>query len=142
LAEPKRNLLRLHHFGFVVNSIDQTVASFARSVNGSWDGAIFHDPIQKVKVTFLLMPGTDVQMELVEPAEEKSPVRAFLEKGGGLHHLCYEVEDCEHAITAMRKLGSMIVKRPKPAVAFQGRKIAWVLTSEKLLIELLEGSAK
>jgi methylmalonyl-CoA/ethylmalonyl-CoA epimerase len=135
-------LLRLHHFGFVVNNIDQTVASFARSVNGSWNGAIFHDPVQKVKVTFLLMPGTDVQMELVEPAEEKSPVRAFLEKGGGLHHLCYEVEDCEQAIMAMRKLGSMIVKRPKPAVAFQGRKIAWVLTSEKLLIELLEGSPK
>jgi methylmalonyl-CoA/ethylmalonyl-CoA epimerase len=135
-------LLRLHHFGFVVNNIDQTVASFARSVNGSWDGAIFHDPIQKVKVTFLLMPGTDVQMELVEPAEEKSPVRTFLEKGGGLHHLCYEVEDCEQAIMAMRKLGSMIVKRPKPAVAFQGRRIAWVLTSEKLLLELLEGSPK
>ena len=135
-------MLRLHHFGFVVNNIDQMVASFARSVNGSWDGAIFHDPVQKVKVTFLLMPGTHVQMELVEPAEEKSPVRAFLEKGGGLHHLCYEVEDCEQAIMAMRKLGSMIVKRPKPAVAFQGRKIAWVLTSEKLLIELLEGSPK
>ena len=135
-------MLRLHHFGFVVNNIDQTVLSFARSVNGSWNGAIFHDPVQKVKVTFLLMPGTDVQMELVEPAEEKSPVRAFLEKGGGLHHLCYEVEDCEQAIKAMRKLGSMIVKRPKPAVAFQGRKIAWVLTSEKLLIELLEGSPK
>jgi methylmalonyl-CoA/ethylmalonyl-CoA epimerase len=135
-------LLRLHHFGFVVNNIDQTVASFARSVNGSWNGAIFHDPVQKVKVTFLLMPGTDVQMELVEPAEEKSPVRAFLKKGGGLHHLCYEVEDCEQAMMAMRKLGSMIVKRPKPAVAFQGRKIAWVLTSEKLLIELLEGSPR
>ena len=111
-------------------------------MNGSWDGAIFQDPIQKVKVTFLLMPGTDVQMELVEPIDEKSPVRAFLEKGGGLHHLCYEVKDCEQAIMAMRKLGSMIVKRPKPAVAFQGRKIAWVLTSEKLLIELLEGSPK
>ena len=135
-------MLRLHHFGFVVNNIDQTVASFARSVNGSWNGAIFHDPVQKVKVTFLLMPGTDVQMELVEPAEEKSPVRAFLKKGGGLHHLCYEVEDCEQAMMAMRKLGSMIVKRPKPAVAFQGRKIAWVLTSEKLLIELLEGSPR
>ena len=135
-------MLRLHHFGFVVNNIDQMVASFARSVSGSWNGAIFHDPVQKVKVTFLLMPGTDVQMELVEPAEEKSPVRAFLEKWGGLHHVCYEVEDCEQAIMAMRKLGSMIVKRPKPAVAFQGRKIAWVLISEKLLIELLEGSPK
>jgi methylmalonyl-CoA/ethylmalonyl-CoA epimerase len=128
--------------GFVISSIDQTVTSFARSVHGSWDGEIFHDPIQRVKVTFLLMPGTDVQMELVEPAGGESPVQAFLEKGGGLHHVCYEVADCERTIIAMRECGSMIVKRPKPAVAFQGRRIAWVLTSEKLLIELLEQSAK
>ena len=142
MVELNANLLRLHHLGFVVSSIDQSATSFARSVNGSWEGQIFHDPIQKVKVTFLLMPGTDVQMELIEPVEEGSPVRAFLEKGGGLHHLCYEVECCERSIIAMRKRGSMIVKRPKPAVAFQGRRIAWVMTSEKLLIELLEGSGK
>jgi methylmalonyl-CoA/ethylmalonyl-CoA epimerase len=142
LAELNGDLLRLHHLGFVVSSIDETVRSFARSVNGSWDEQVFHDPIQKVKVTFLLMPGTDVQMELIEPADGQSPVRAFLEKGGGLHHLCYEVEDCERSIIAMRKRGSMIVKRAKPAVAFQGRRIAWVMTSEKLLIELLEGTAK
>ena len=88
------------------------------------------------------MPGTDAQMELVEPAGLQSPVRAFLDKGGGLHHFCYEVEDCEAAISSMRSRGSMIVKRPNPAVAFQGRRIAWVLTSEKLLIELLEATAK
>ena len=118
------------------------MTSFARSVNASWDGKIFHDPVQRVNVTFLSMPGTDAQMELVEPAGTQSPVLAFLDKGGGLHHLCYEVENCEAAICSMRKRGSMIVKRPKPAVAFQGRRIAWVLTSEKLLIELLEASAK
>ena len=142
MVEPKQDLHLLHHLGFVVGSIDQTVASFAHSVNGSWDGEIFHDPIQRVKVTFVSMPGTNVQMELVEPVGEESPVRAFLEKGGGLHHLCYEVDDCEQTIIAVRKRGAMIVKRPKPAVAFQGRKIAWVLTSEKLLVELLEGSAR
>ena len=81
-------------------------------------------------------------MELVEPAGPQSPVRAFLGKGGGLHHFCYEVEDCEAAMFSMRNRGSMIVRRPNPAVAFQGRRIAWVLTSEKLLIELLEATAK
>lgn len=132
----------MHHLGFVVASIESAAKPFARSVNGSWDGAIFHDPIQKVKVTFLSMPGTEVQMELIEPAGEQSPVRAFLEKGGGLHHLCYEVNDCEQAVAAMRQRGSMLARRPRPAVAFEGRRIAWVLTAEQLLIELLEGSAK
>ena len=63
-------------------------------------------------------------------------------KGGGLHHLCYEVEDCEKALAAMRQRSAMIVRRPQPAVAFAGRRIAWMLTAEKLLIELLEAGPR
>jgi hypothetical protein len=38
----------------------------------------------------------------------------------------------------MKSRGALIVKRPKPAVAFGGRHIAWMLTAEKLLLEFLE----
>jgi methylmalonyl-CoA/ethylmalonyl-CoA epimerase len=134
----RNDLLRLHHVGYVVSSIDQTIESFTESVNGSWDGAVYHDPIQKVRVTFIDTPGTRVQIELVEPDGEQSPVRAFLAAGGGLHHLCYEVHDCEQALAKVRDRKGMIVRRPKPAVAFQGRRIAWAITAEKLLIEFLE----
>ena len=84
------------------------------------------------------MPGTTVQMELVEPAGERSPVNAFLLKGGGLHHVCYEVQDCALAQAELRQRGGLVVSRPKPAVAFGGRNIAWVMTAEKLLVEVLE----
>lgn len=124
--------------GFVVASIEASGSVFTRSVNGSWDNEIIHDPIQRVYVSFITLPGTDVQMELVAPAGDQSPVRAFLEKGGGLHHICYQVSNCDRAIAALRQRGALIVRRPKPAVAFEGRLIAWVLTAEKLLIELLE----
>jgi methylmalonyl-CoA/ethylmalonyl-CoA epimerase len=134
--------LCLHHVGFVVSSIDGVVGSFSRSLSGDWNGEIYHDPIQKVRVTFLSTPGTDVRIELIEPAGEESPVRAFLEQGGGLHHLCYEVKNCEAALAVMRQRRAMIVKRPKPAVAFQGRRIAWVLTAENLLLEFLETTAE
>lgn len=134
------SLSKLHHVGYVVGNIDQTVQSFVASVNGSWDGAVYHDPIQKVRVTFIGTPGTSVQIELVEPADEGSPVRAFLANGGGLHHLCYEVDDCEAALRQVREKNGLVVRRPKPAVAFEGRKIAWAITAEKLLIELLEAS--
>lgn len=142
MPELHPDLVRLHHTGFVVSNIEEIVQSFARSVNASWNGQIFHDPIQRVKVAFLDMPGTDVQMELVEPASDQSPVRMFLEKGGGLHHLCYEVEDCDQSLVRMRQRSAIVVKRPKPAVAFNGRRIAWVLTAEKLLVELLETTLK
>lgn len=42
----------------------------------------------------------------------------------------------------MKTRGAIIARRPKPAVAFQGRRIAWMLTAEKLLVELLEIAAK
>ena len=77
------------------------------------------------------------------PNGDDSPVLRFLnEKGGGLHHACYEVADLEQALSEFRSRGSLIVKRPKPAVAFQGRRIAWLLTPEKFLVELLKKAAR
>jgi methylmalonyl-CoA/ethylmalonyl-CoA epimerase len=135
--------LNFHHVGFVVASIAATVEGFVRSLGAQWDGCVYEDPNQKVKVTFLVTRPGDPQIELVEPVGEGSPVLHFLrEKGGGLHHVCYEVEDLERGMAEMKSHGAMIARRPKPAVAFQGRRIAWMLTAEKLLVELLEMEAR
>lgn len=132
---------RVHHIGFVVASIAKSIDGFVRSMSAEWDGMVFADPHQRVKVTFLSTGPADPQIELIEPAEEGSPVGKFLsDHGGGLHHVCYEVEDLEREIQERRSKGGLIAKRPKPAVAFGGRRIAWVITSEQLLIELLERS--
>jgi methylmalonyl-CoA/ethylmalonyl-CoA epimerase len=130
---------RLHHVGFVVPSISDGVEGFRQSMGADWDTQIFHDPLQKAKVTFLrtLCP-SDALIELVEPAGEGSPVLHFLQKGGGLHHLCYEVEDLDAHLIAMRLDGSVIVRRALPAIAFENRRIAWALTRQKLLLEFLE----
>ena len=131
--------LRLHHVGYVVASIEASMPGFVRSLAAQWDGRIIADPLQKVKVAFLTTRPEDAQVELVEPAGPDSPVLRFLqEKGGGLHHLCYEVADLEVELSGFRSRGAAIAKRPKPAVAFGGRRIAWLITAEKLLIELLE----
>jgi methylmalonyl-CoA/ethylmalonyl-CoA epimerase len=133
---------RLHHVGLIVRSIEESMPRYLRSLGGTWDSQIFHDPIQRVKVAFLQPAlGPQVQIELVEPAGEDSPVRRFLETAnGGMHHLCYEVKNLEESLKEMRVGGARLVRPPKPAVAFQGRRIAWVLTAENLLIELLEGA--
>lgn len=122
----------------MVASIGASAPGFCRALRAKWNGEIFDDPIQKVKVAFLSANPEEAQIELVEPAGPDAPVRAFLEKGGGLHHLCYEVGNCEAALRALREQRGMIVKRPQPAVAFAGRRIAWGLTAEKLLLEFLE----
>ncbi len=135
--------LRLHHIGFVVSSIEDAMPGFVRSMMAQWDGQSFDDPLQKAKVAFLTTRPGDAQIELVEPLGEDAPVRRFLrEKGGGLHHLCYEVADLEQELVDFRSRGAVIAKRPKPAVAFGGRRIALVITAEKLLVELLEEASQ
>src|SRR5271170_6363985 len=134
--------LRLHHLGFVVANIETAMPGFLRSLAAEWDGQVFHDPLQKVRVAFLATRAQDPAIELVEPAGDSSPVLRFLQaRGGGLHHVCYEVANLEGELAAFRSRGASIAKRPLPAVAFGGRRIAWVITSEKLLVELLEEAA-
>jgi methylmalonyl-CoA/ethylmalonyl-CoA epimerase len=136
-----RDSMRLHHMGFVVRSIDNEIDNFLKSFAATWDGRVFNDPIQKVKIAFLRSSAAaDAQLELVEPADENSPVLQFLQKGGGLHHLCYEVPDLEQHLKEMRSHHAVIVKKPQPAVAFDGRRIAWVMTAQKVLLEFLEYS--
>jgi methylmalonyl-CoA/ethylmalonyl-CoA epimerase len=132
----------LHHIGFVVANIERAMPEFVRSLQGAWDGRIWEDPHQKVKVAFLEV-GPSSRIELVAPNGESSPVVRFLtERGGGLHHMCYEVDALDAEIAAMRARKALLARPPKPAVAFGGRRIAWLLTSEKLLIELLERSVQ
>ncbi len=135
--------LQLHHVGFVVAEISASIKGFRAALNAAWDGEVFEDPNQKVKVAFLKTQPAGGQIELVEPAVGGSPVAKFLaERGGGLHHLCYEVDDIENALAVFKSRGAIVVKRPLPAVAFAGRRIAWFLTAEKLLVELLEKSSR
>lgn len=130
---------RLHHIGFVVPQISTSMDGFLRSLGASWDGRVIEDPIQRVKVAFLSPAEGEVQIELVEPCGAKSPVRDFVDStGGGLHHLCYEIPDLDAGAKEMHSRGALIVKRAVPAVAFGGRRIAWLITPDKLLLELLE----
>src|SRR4051812_13699583 len=131
----------LHHVGYVVASIDASGPAFARSLAVDWDAAVVHDPMQFVKVAFLPSVHAALPLvELVEPASSRSPVRAFADAGGGLHHLCYEVPDLQAALARSVDAGDVVVRVPLPAKAFGGRRIAWVRTSQQLLIEYLEAA--
>jgi len=131
--------MHLHHIGYVVESIENAMPGFLRSLGATWDEQIFDDPHQKVRVAFLTTDNLDAQIELIEPATDDSPISRFLrERGGGLHHCCYEVGNLKESISTMRSEGALLAKNPKPAVAFGGRLIAWLFTSEKLLVELLQ----
>ena len=129
----------LHHVVFVVSSIQTSVQGFADMLQSNWDTHVFHDPNQGVRVTFLQShKAGDPLWELIEPADEKSPVQSFAAKGGGLHHVCFVVQNLGEALEQARTRGAIVTRPPMPAVAFGGRRIAWVYTKTRLLIEYLE----
>jgi methylmalonyl-CoA/ethylmalonyl-CoA epimerase len=133
----------LHHLGFVVKSISDVAEEFAASISAHWDGKITHDPIQRVRVSFFgPVDSRNPVFELVEPAGETSPVSNFLKKEGGLHHVCYEIDDLESGLHEARRAGLVTVATPAPAVAFGGRRIAWICSKRRLLVELLERNKK
>jgi methylmalonyl-CoA/ethylmalonyl-CoA epimerase len=134
---------RLHHVGYVVQSIPACVEGFARSLNTQWDGKVYTDPHQSAAVTFLYpgAPGNPA-IELVEPLGEHAPTRRFLQKGGGLHHVCYEVPNLAATLASWTDPDVRVVRQPLPAVAFGTRPIAWAYTRYGLLVELLEAAGQ
>jgi methylmalonyl-CoA/ethylmalonyl-CoA epimerase len=136
---PPRDHVKLHHIGFVVSSIHESSQSFVLALGATWDENVVFDPIQKVRVAFFEGRNpADPLIELVEPGGPDSPVSRFVERGGGLHHLCYEVENMESYLAFCKSVGTIIIRPPVPAVAFGGRRIAWAVTKKKLLLEFLE----
>jgi methylmalonyl-CoA/ethylmalonyl-CoA epimerase len=124
-----------------VLSILESAESFARSLGATWDGNIIFDPLQNVHVTFFQGHSpTDPLIELPEPGGPESPVSRFLERGCGIDHLCYEMDDLEEHLELCKPSGTIVIGPPAPAVAFNGRRTAWAMTKKKQLLEFLESS--
>ena len=134
----------LHHMGFVVASISAVAEQFSVFLSARWDGQTIHDPLQQVRVSFFSpVDARNPVFELVEPASEDSPVNYFLKKHrGGLHHVCYEIDDLGSGLREAKRAGLVVASPPAPAVAFGGRRIAWVCSKKLLLMELLERALK
>lgn len=127
------------HVGVAVISISKAIESYKALFNYSVLSGPFEDPIQGVTVCFLGSGERhDVTIELVEPLSEDSPVSRTLAKGIGAYHVCYGVRDLDEAIAHFRSNGCLALGQPVPAVAFGGRRIAWLYAPTRQLIELLE----
>jgi methylmalonyl-CoA/ethylmalonyl-CoA epimerase len=133
--------MRLHHVGIVAENLEDTGAAYARALGLVPDSEIFHDPVQKVRVQFWRDEETSL-VELIEPAAPDSPVWRELRKGGGLNHLCYEVDDIGRQVEEAVAGGAILAVAPVPAVAFSGRQIAFLYFPRVGLIEFVEREAR
>jgi methylmalonyl-CoA/ethylmalonyl-CoA epimerase len=117
---------RFHHIGIVVPDIG-AVCPAANAAT---------DPVQDVTVAFAEFHGT--MIEFIQPVSDESPVRGNLKKGIKLAHLCFSVPDMNSAIAAATDRDLRLIAEPVPAVAFSGRKIAWMFHPVLGLFELVE----
>jgi methylmalonyl-CoA/ethylmalonyl-CoA epimerase len=131
--------LSLDHIGYVVADIHTYFEEFLKPLCGVQDYLqICYDPLQRVQVAFATT-SNGVRIELIQPCGEDSPVHKVLQKRkGGLHHLCFNTDSLEGEIERFRGRGFLLFSGPHPAVAFGGRRIAFILTPQYDLIELLE----
>ncbi|MBF0483598.1 MAG: VOC family protein [Candidatus Omnitrophica bacterium] len=99
------------------------------------EAKVVEEPIQKVKVRFADMHGLNV--EIIEPLTEKSPIRNFLKKHQYFYHLCFMVEDIDRAIELAEQKNFRCVALPASSNAFNGKSIAWVYSSTYGLVEFV-----
>ncbi len=130
---------RFDHLGIAVADLPAAQQSYADMFGYKLLRGPYDDPIQQATVAFIGtgQPG-DVVLELIAPLHEKSHVHSVLAKGVGAYHVCYEVDDLDAVLQMLREKRCLIVRPPAPAVAYDGRRIAWFYTPTRQLTELVE----
>jgi len=127
--------LKFHHIGVACRDIEKEIRAFA-IVGYTLEGPRFSDPLQKIHGCFLTGPGP--RIELLAPLDDTSPVIPWLQKGVKMYHQAYEVQSIEASIDALSAQHAVVVSPPKPAVAFGGRRITFLMFPNLLLVELIE----
>ncbi len=127
---------KINHVAVVVADIDQAL-SFWRDALGLELHHVEDVPSQKATVAFL--PVGDSEVELVKPSTEDSGLGKFLaERGGGMHHLCFEVDDIAAKLDELKVKGVRLIN--ETPMELPGRKMAFVhpKSTGGVLVELYE----
>ncbi|MDQ2925728.1 MAG: VOC family protein [Acidobacteriota bacterium] len=133
-----RKKLRLHHVGYATKDIGPSVEAYTARFGYEAATSVIHDPLQTALVQFLHLPGEPTYLEFVAPDGPQSKLVEVAKRGGALNHLCYTSGPLEATIADLEHSGMKLISDPKPAIAFAGRRICWLLGADSLPIELVE----
>lgn len=116
---------RLNHIAIAVPDLAVASARY-RDMLGASVGAPQALPEHGVTVVFI--DTGNAKVELLEPLGEASPVASFLEKNptGGMHHICYEVQDIAAAIARLTEAGARILGDGRPRIGAHGNPVIFL----------------
>ena len=116
---------RLNHVAIAVPDL-AAASDMYRDTFGASVGAPQDEPDHGVTVVFIDLPNTKI--ELLTPLGENSPITGFLEKNpsGGIHHLCYEVDDIRAARDKLRDNGARVLGGGEPKKGAHGKPVLFL----------------
>ena len=127
--------MKIHHVGIAVKSVDEAAARFGVLL-GLAKGERYVLP--EFGVCALFVPVGDSNLELLEPLSHASTVSKFIEeKGEGVHHICFEVDDIDASLDDFRSQGARLIdEKPRPGAG--GHLVAFVHPKDThgVLVEL------
>jgi methylmalonyl-CoA/ethylmalonyl-CoA epimerase len=116
---------RLNHVAIAVPDLEAAAAQY-RDLLGTSVRAPQDEPDHGVTVVFIDLPNTKI--ELLHPLGDNSPIKAFLEKNpsGGIHHVCYEVDDILMARDRLRAEGARVLGDGEPKIGAHGKPVLFL----------------
>ena len=116
---------RLNHVAIAVKDIEKAAGVY-RDTLGAQISAAVAQPEHGVTTVFVMLPNTKI--ELLEPLGEGSPIARFLERSpdGGIHHLCYEVDDILAARDRLKAQGVRVLGNGEPKIGAHGKPVLFL----------------
>ncbi|WP_338549039.1 methylmalonyl-CoA epimerase [Roseovarius phycicola] len=116
---------RLNHVAIAVPDLEAAAEQY-RGALGANVGAPQDEPDHGVTVIFIELPNTKI--ELLFPLGEDSPINGFLEKNpsGGIHHVCYEVDDILAARDRLKETGARVLGDGNPKIGAHGKPVLFL----------------
>ncbi|GGL59871.1 methylmalonyl-CoA epimerase [Wenxinia marina] len=116
---------RLNHVAIAVPDLGAAAAQY-RDTLGAVVGPPQDEPDHGVTVIFITLPNTKI--ELLHPLGADSPIRGFLDKNpsGGIHHICYEVDDILAARDRLAAAGARVLGSGEPRTGAHGKPVLFL----------------
>ncbi|GAK44553.1 methylmalonyl-CoA epimerase [Tepidicaulis marinus] len=116
---------RLNHVAIAVPNMEEAAAVYRDTLGAKVSEAV-PQPDHGVTTVFVELENTKI--ELLEPLGDDSPILSYLKKNpkGGIHHVCYEVEDIMAARDQMREKGATITGTGEPKIGAHGKPVIFL----------------
>lgn len=116
---------RLNHVAIAVPDLAAAADTYRNTLGASVSEAV-PQPDHGVTTVFIDLPNTKI--ELLEPLGSDSPIAKFLERNpaGGIHHICYEVDDIHTAAQALVEQGARILGDGEPRIGAHGKPVLFL----------------